>query len=300
MTLTNTPATAAQTLPRFDGIVEYWDAQGCQVGEPAPDDEPAGVVIICEHSSNALPLDWPELGGDLGISPETMRSHAAFDIGALGVSRGLAQSMAPACCGAVVVHAPLSRLVYDLNRAPDHLTVMPPKSEVHPVPANHGLSNAARLARLNAIAIPFHETLSRVLMRLTALDRRPALVAMHSFTPVYFGTKREVEFGILFDQDAALAHAIANAAAPTRLVTRLNEPYTAQSDVAHTVRLHALPLDLRHTMLEIRNDLIATPEQESAMAETLAPVLLDAFRAEGILTPHPNSSHPEASSSGAS
>lgn len=274
---------APRDLPRFDGIVEYWNAAGELVDQPAPDAPPAGVIIVCEHSSNAFPLDWPELGGDLGISEETRKSHAAFDIGGLGLSRGLAERMAPACGGAVVVHAPLSRLVYDLNRAPDHMAAMPPKSEVHPVPGNHGLSNADRLARLNAIAIPFHETLSREVMRLTALDRRPAFVAVHSFTPLYFGNPREVEFGILFNQDEALANAIASAAQATDLETRLNEPYTAKSDVAHTVRLHATPLDLRHTMLEIRNDLIATPALEEAMADTLAPVLLNAFATEGII-----------------
>ena len=40
------------------------------------------VVLICEHASNALPLDWPALGGDLGLSEAAKVSHAAWDIGA--------------------------------------------------------------------------------------------------------------------------------------------------------------------------------------------------------------------------
>ncbi len=80
-----------------------------------------GVVVICEHASNALPGDWLELGGDLGVSEATRTSHAAWDIGALGLARGIAMRL-----GAVLVHASLSRLVYDLNRAPDHPAAMPP------------------------------------------------------------------------------------------------------------------------------------------------------------------------------
>lgn len=270
------------TLPRFDGLVEYWREDGT----PGLGETPAGVVFICEHASNALPVNIPELGGDLGISQGTIRSHAAYDIGTLGLSRGLAARMAPACGGAVFVHAPLSRLVYDLNRAPDHLGAMPAKSELHPVPGNQNLSAANRLARLNAIAIPFHETVSREIMRLVALDRRPVVIAVHSFTPVYFGKPREVEFGVLFDDDAALAGAILDASGPSGLETRLNEPYTAKSDVAHTIRLHAQPLKLRNSMLEVRNDLIATAQGEDDIADRLAPVLLEALHNAGI-TPTP-------------
>ena len=65
------------TLPAFPAILEHWSLSG----------GPAPVVLICEHASNALPLAVPALGGDLGLSEETRQSHAAWDIGALGLSR---------------------------------------------------------------------------------------------------------------------------------------------------------------------------------------------------------------------
>ena len=40
---------------------------------------------------------------------------------------------------------------------------------------------------------------------------------------------------------------------------------------------HATPLGLPHAMLEIRNDLIATPEAEAGMAARLAPAILAAI-----------------------
>ena len=263
--------------PRFDGLVEHWRADGTP-GEGAG---PAGLVLICEHASNALAPGVPGLGGDLGISAETRASHAAHDIGALGLARGLAPLLAPVAGGVVLVHAPLSRLVFDLNRAPDHPGAMPAKSEVHEVPGNRDLTPADRLARTEAVCLPFHETLARQIARQVALGRRPVLISVHSFTPVYFGQRRDVEFGVIHDDDTALSLAVMQAAQGCGLETRLNEPYSAAGDVTHTIRLHAVPMRLVNTMLEVRNDLIADAPAQAAMAARLAPVLAQALRAAG-------------------
>lgn len=241
-----------------------------------PADAPPGVVVICEHASNALPDD-AELGGDLGLSAATRASHAAWDIGALGLARGLAARLAGPCGGAVLVHAPLSRLVYDLNRAPDHPAAMPPRSEVHDIPGNAALSPQARAARVRRVYLPFHATLAATIAGIMAQGRRPALIAVHSFTPIFHGQTREVEFGVIHDDDTALSLAVLAAAPAAGLVTRLNEPYSAAGDVTHTIRLHAVPCRLPNTMLEIRNDLIAEPPAQEAMADRLAPVLAQAL-----------------------
>lgn len=267
------------TAPRFDGVVEHWRADGT----PGLGETPAGLVLICEHGSKTLPIGYPSLGGDLGLSEAAKVSHAAWDIGALGLARGLAARLAPETGGVVLVSAPLSRLAYDLNRAPDHPGAMPTKSEVFDVPGNAGLTPAQRLARTEAICLPFHATLSAQINRLVALGRRPAVIAIHSFTPVYHGVSRDVEFGVIHDDDLALTMATLTAAEGCGLDTRLNEPYSAKGDVTHTIRLHAVPLRLPNTMLEIRNDLIADAPAQEAMAERLAPVLAAALHATGAL-----------------
>jgi len=278
--MTETPPNP-RPLPQFPGIVETWRADG----QPGHDAQIPGVVLICEHASNALPVDWPELGGDLGLDAKTRTAHAAYDIGALGLSRGLAARLAPTCGGAVLVHAPLSRLVYDLNRPADHPSAMPTTSEFYDVPGNHGLSADDRLARFLSIYLPFHTTAAAEIGKLITHGRRPVVIAVHSFTPVYFSEIREVEFGILFDDDDDIALEIMRAAEGCGLVTRLNEPYTAQSDVAHTTRVQAGPLRLRHSMLEIRNDLIADAQAQDAMAARLAPVLAEALHRAGLTQP---------------
>ncbi|MDT8854196.1 N-formylglutamate amidohydrolase [Paracoccaceae bacterium Fryx2] len=229
------------------------------------------IVLVCEHASNALPAPW----GDLGLTPAQRQAHVAWDPGALGLARGLAARL-----GAALVHAPVSRLIYDCNRAPDKAAAMPARSEVHDIPGNAAISPAERAARTAAVYLPFHDALHGLIARRIALGLAPVIVTIHSFTPVWHGQPRAVQFGVIHDADERLARAILAAArARTPLNAELNAPYSAADDVTHTLRLHATPYGLPNAMLEVRNDLIATPEAEQAMADTLAPVLGDALAA---------------------
>lgn len=221
-------------------------------------------ILVCEHASKTIPAAW----GDLGL-PEDLRSaHIAWDIGALGLARGLARRL-----DAVLVHAPVSRLVYDCNRAPDQPGAMTERSEMHVIPGNIGLSAAERAARTAAIYAPFHADLRTEIVRRIALGLSPAIVTLHSYTPTWHGQPRAVEFGIIHDADDRLARALLAEAGPTRLRTGLNEPYSAADDVTHTLRLQALPYGLPNVMLELRNDLIAEPATQEAVADRLAPAL---------------------------
>lgn len=230
------------------------------------DAESAGpFLFVCEHASNA----FPEAFGTLGLDAAARGAHIAWDPGALGVARALARRL-----GSPLVAARVSRLVYDCNRPPDALAAMPARSEVYDIPGNHDLDSAARLARTEAVYLPFQAALSGQLARMLARGLRPVLVTVHSFTPVWFGVPRAVEFGIIHDADASFAQALLAAAGQGLLLrTELNQPYSAADGVAHTLRLHATPHGLHHAMLEIRNDLIADGAAQQAMADRLAPML---------------------------
>ena len=223
------------------------------------------IVLVCEHASNHIPDHW----GDLGLTPDQCSSHIAWDIGALAVARGLSGLL-----DAVLIHARVSRLIYDCNRAPDMSGAMPAHSEVHDIPGNAAISVQDRLARTNAVYLPFHTALHTLVAGRIAVGQCPVIVTIHSFTPIYFGKPRRVEFGVIHDADPSLALAIhAAAVKSTRLQTELNAPYSAADDVTHTLRLQATPYGLPNAMLEIRNDLIDTPDASRGMAEKLATVL---------------------------
>lgn len=245
-----------------------WDATGTAVADAGA--APA-VILICEHASAALAGDWTM------ASPEVLASHAASDLGALGLAKALAAELARACGGAELVHAPLSRLIYDLNRSPDRPDAVPAQSEVHSIPMNARVTPQDKLNRVMQLYLPFHALVQARIARALALGQRPVLLTVHSFTPVWHGVPRAVEFGVIHDEAQGLARRIVQEAGALGLTTRLNEPYSAADHVTHTLRLHATPYGLENAMLEIRNDLIATPEAQAAMAVKLGPVLARAM-----------------------
>lgn len=222
------------------------------------------IVLVCEHASNHFPDTW----GHLGLTPDQRAAHIAWDPGALALARSLATRL-----DSVLVHAPVSRLIHDLNRAPDQPGAMPARSEIHDVPGNAALGVHDRARRVRAVYLPFHNALHGVVAERLALGLQPVIVTIHSFTPVYFGQPRAVEFGIIHDSDATYANAILNAASGLPMRCELNAPYSAQDGVTHTLRLHATPYGLPNAMLELRNDLIDTAAKADAMAARLAPVL---------------------------
>ncbi len=238
----------------FPAVVEHAGAAG-------------RVVLICEHASCAIPAEW----GDLGLTPEQARAHIAWDPGALEVARGLAHRL-----DGVLIHAPVSRLVYDLNRPPHSLGAMPARSEVHDIPGNITVGAGERAARTAAVYAPFHSDVQAVVAGQLALGRAPVIITVHSFTPVYRGHARAVEFGVIHDTDPRLAQAILAASAHLPLRCEMNAPYAAADGVTHMLKMQALPYGLPNAMLEIRNDLIATPEACDRMAAMLAPVLAKA------------------------
>ncbi len=228
------------------------------VAEVLNADGQSGLLLVCEHASRFIPDHFE----DLGLSSEDRFSHAAWDPGALAVAKHMAAEMA-----APLVASRVSRLVYDCNRPPTAIDAMPERSEVIDIPGNAGLSPAQRQARIDTYYVPFHTLLSR-----TIETKNPsALITVHSFTPVYKGQKRDVEIGLLHDTDTRLADAmLASAAGHVAQDVQRNEPYGPEDGVTHTLREHALGHGIPNVMIEIRNDLIRSEDQQKSMATALS------------------------------
>ncbi|EPX77585.1 N-formylglutamate amidohydrolase [Litoreibacter arenae] len=216
------------------------------------------VVLVCEHASAYIP---PALN-NLGLREQDRLSHAAWDIGALAVAERMARIM-----DATLVSGAVSRLVYDCNRPPDAPDAMPERSERIAVPGNVGLSASARAERVATYYQPFRQALGDAI----SACAKPAIVTIHSFTPLYHGKPREVEIGLLHDSDSRLADAmLALAPGHTVMNTQRNAPYGPEDGVTHTLKEHALPGGHLNVMIEVRNDLIATKGQQDLMAEMLS------------------------------
>jgi predicted N-formylglutamate amidohydrolase len=233
------------------------------------------VVLVCEHASNHVPA---ELFG-LGASDETLASHAAWDPGAIEVAEAMALEL-----DATLVAAQVSRLVYDCNRPPEASSAMIAKSEAHRIPGNENLDVQAKQARIDLVYKPFHAAVSDTLA--ARAGRPTVLVTIHSFTRVFNGVSRDVELGILCDSDERLAdEMLARAPGLTDMLTAKNDPYGPADGVTHTLKEHALGNGLLNVMIEVRNDLIATHEDQQAVAHMLCGLVSEsiaAVRGQGV------------------
>lgn len=222
------------------------------------------ILLVCEHASNYIP---PAFAG-LGLPPELLEDHVAWDIGALGLARRLAEAL-----DAPLIAAPASRLLVDPNRDMDAPDLIPSTAEGVPVPGNQAVTSAERAARCGAFHAPFHQAIEAHLERARSVT---ALVAVHSFTPALFGVKRPWHAGILHGPDARLADVIIEVLSrdPSLVVGR-NEPYAPAQGVFYTMDRHA---GGRATaMIEVRNDLIRDEVGQGRWADKLAVAISEAL-----------------------
>ena len=223
------------------------------------------VVVVCEHASCFIPSTYD----DLGLTGDALQSHAAWDPGALGVSKGLSERL-----DAKLVASGVSRLVYDCNRPPSAPDAMPHQSEAFKIPGNMGLTAAQRQVRVDNYYEPFRAALAETI----DITSMPVIVTIHSFTPIYHGEKRAVEIGILHDSDTRLADAMLEISSRhTDTLVLRNAPYGPEHGVTHTLKEHALSNGHLNVMLEIRNDLIKTAQQQDSIADAIANWLSDAL-----------------------
>jgi predicted N-formylglutamate amidohydrolase len=230
----------------------------------------APLVLVCDHAGNRVPRALRRLG----LAPATLRGHIAWDIGAAEVARRLSRRF-----DAPLALARYSRLVIDCNRALDDPSSIAAESDGIPVPGNRGLSPGERLERAETLFKPYHEAVARLIERKAAQAPSPALVSVHSFTPVFQRTRRPWHVGVLWNADGRLAAPLLAALRRgAELVVGDNEPYSAREGVGYTIREHAERAGLAHVALELRQDLIAT----AAGAEQWAAIVGDALEAAAI------------------
>ena len=231
-------------------------------------DAPSRWVLTCDHASNRVPPSVA--GGDLGLPRADMARHIAYDVGAAGVAARLAERLEGA-----FVRSDFSRLVIDPNRGEDDPTLLMRLYDGTIIPANRHADAAERERRLDAFHRPYHRALAGVL----AARRDPVVCSVHSFTRRLKGRPpRPWQVGVLFASDRRLADPlIARLRAQPGLAVGVNEPYGGDLP-GDAMDRHALRCGRLHVLIELRNDLISTPDDQRAWADRLAPALEAALR----------------------
>lgn len=235
-------------------------------------DVSTGLLILCDHAENAI----PEAYGTLGLKPQDLHRHIAYDLGAASVAERLAEALqAPA------VLASFSRLLIDPNRGLDDPTLVMQISDGLVVPGNVGLDQPEIQSRIERYYLPYHQAIERAIEAGIASGKPPVLVSVHSFTQAWKGVPRPWAVGVLWDKDPRLALSLL---AALRAIPDIevgdNVPYSGQLK-GDTLYRHGTARGLAHALVEVRQDLILGPEGQAEWAARLAEALRKVMREAG-------------------
>ncbi len=219
-------------------------------------------LVTCDHASNTVPeAVIPQ--GTLGLAPQDMERHIAYDVGALGVARHLG-----ALLDGPMIRTDFSRLVIDPNRGADDPTLVMKIYDGTIIPANRDADRAEVQRRLGLCYHPYHDAYGE-------LAARPgiAVCAIHSFTPQFRGRSwRPWQVAVLWADDGRIAVPLIERLRATGLTVGDNEPYSGQL-AGDSIDRHAIRHGRPNVLVEVRNDLIRDAAGQREWAERLAPVL---------------------------
>jgi predicted N-formylglutamate amidohydrolase len=231
-------------------------------------------LITCDHSGRRIPRAL----GSLGLPESELERHIAWDIGAAGVARSLAQELS----GFLILQT-YSRLVIDCNRPLGVPSSIAELSEDTVIPGNQNLRSGEAERRARAIFRPYHERIERELERRAQTGQQTVLIAMHSFTPSYRGVDRPWHTGMLYQRDAGLAHALIGLLRKDpKLVVGDNEPYSVSDLSDYGIVVHGERRRIPHVEIEIRQDLLSSELEQAAWGRRLAALLPEACGALGF------------------
>ena len=218
----------------------------------------APVLIACDHAGNRI----PEYLENLGLHNDWLETHIAWDIGARQVAIQLSRLF-----DAPLILARYSRLVIDLNRHLDDPALIADESDHVPVPGNQNLGDADRQRRIDQFFHPYHNQYSGLVNRMIEKHFDPVIISVHSFTPCMDGFNRPWHFGVLHDEDDALARWLLDAFAklPDRIIGD-NQPYHAGHPQGYAQQVHARDRRAGIAILEIRQDLITHMQDQVDIA----------------------------------
>jgi predicted N-formylglutamate amidohydrolase len=230
-------------------------------------------VVSCEHGGNRVPAGFPRTRKLL----EALPTHRGWDPGALPLARHIATRLR-----APLRYSTMSRLIVDPNRSEGHEGLFSEWSR--------GLPLEERRRLVTRYHRRFRHRVRRAIEMASEGGRRSVVhLAVHTFTPVLGGEKREVDVGILFDPEREFECRVAElwrtglAARRPELRVRFNEPYDGRSDGLTTTLRSAFDAagvpDYAGIELEVNQALIGLGGRfPHPLAVALTDTLADLFR----------------------
>ena len=156
-------------------------------------------IVICDHASNYIPDEYD----NLNLDDDTLKTHIAYDIGAKEVASNIANHLQ-----CPLIMSDFSRLLIDANRGIDDPTLIMKISDGRIIQGNKNISYLAgceeKMKRIKSYYNTYHNKISDIINLSIEREVFPAIISIHSFTPVFNGKKRLTDLGILWDSDDRL------------------------------------------------------------------------------------------------
>ncbi|MBT8046808.1 MAG: hypothetical protein HKN57_13845 [Xanthomonadales bacterium] len=245
-----------------------------EIGEPPPcttynEHATAPVLLVADHASRHIPAELKQLG----LADWVMEKHVAWDIGSDQLAQFLSDEL-----NAPLILAGFSRLIIDPNRNPDSRSAIVEISDGIAIPGNMDLNRDQKTQRLESFFEPYHDRIAQRLASFSAQGVVPAMISVHTCSPVFDRVVRPWHIGVMWDKDPRI---------PVPFMQRLlemdgicigdNEPYSGRHPHDFTIDHHAEAAGLPHVGIEVRQDLVT----DTAGARKWAGILAEGLR--GIL-----------------
>jgi predicted N-formylglutamate amidohydrolase len=267
-------AANTDTTRTFADDSDDWPLIG--PGDPPPytvynESGDAPFLLVCDHASRV----FPKAMNQLGLADWVINKHVACDIGAADLTRCLADRF-----NAPAVLAGYSRLIVDLNRQLHDVSAFIPVSDGIAIPGNIGIDEREMQQRIRSFFNPYHEAVAQQLDAFRARGQVPAMISVHTCTPVFDRVVRKMHIGVMWDVDPRIAQPlIKNLASMDGVSVGDNEPYSGKHPNDFTVDYHAEQEGIPCVGLEVRQDLVSDYEGAAhwagILAEALEPVMAD-------------------------
>jgi predicted N-formylglutamate amidohydrolase len=234
----------------------------------------ARVLLVADHASPYFPAAMNQLG----LADWVLERHVTWDIGSDQLTRFLADLIdAPA------ILAGFSRLIVDPNRKLDDPTAFVEVSDGISIPGNQGLSEEQKALRVESFFQPYHAAITARLAAFRASGIVPAVISIHTCTPVFAQVVRPWHIGVMWDKDPRIAVPVmARLSQVEGVCFGDNEPYSGRHAHDFTIDYHAESVGLPHVGIEVRQDLVRDAEGARKWAGVLAAALQETLADPGL------------------
>ena len=182
--------------------------------------EKPALILTCEHAGNFIPQSYRALFKN---AQGVLKTHRAWDPGAFEIAHALQRlSKSP------FYFTKLSRLIVDMNRSAKSTTLLSKWTK--------SLNPTDQRKIVTDFYLPYRESIYSEIDANFKKSKRLVHVGIHSFSPYLDSSRRNCQFGILFDPASPLevefVHALEdrlNMLLP-KLNIRTNFPYRGDAD----------------------------------------------------------------------